>query len=156
MPWASTEEWNYDYNADETWEEWQPMEYDDWEPVENDYDATYEDYKGSKNKGKQGKGKSGGKESPGTQCTKCGSRWHSDSQCPMSSADHKTHQAGDPHEGDESADWPYDDEEPGTAEDYWGKGTYRKGKGKSKKGKGKRATLKRAEFAWWHRTRKGQ
>ena len=83
------------------------------------------EFKGGKS-GNQGRGKGQGEQPPGTQCTRCGSRWHDDSQCPMSSDD-KVHHEHSEIDYDENDSWDYEDETSVNAEDYWGKGKYRKG-----------------------------
>ena len=146
-------------------DEWSTAEYYDEsgtaaESTAEDSSEAYKGAKGKKGKGK--KGHKGGKAPSGQQCTKCGSRLHSEDHCPAG----KGAGASESHygEGDEDGyvdtwydeetesyydayDVPVEDPEYG---EYWQRRWYRrKGKGKKgrkgvKRGKGGKGAGKRA------------
>ena len=143
----SWDDYHYDEANDDDW--YSP----DWQTGWQDYDDqshdTYDELYGGKGKGKGkdkskskgksdddggSKGKGGGKQPSGSQCTACGSRWHSTETCPMKDAA-KTNLNDDKTPTDDKGDhdeW-YEDEE---YDDYYGKGKS-KGRRKGKRGKSK-------------------
>lgn len=167
------------YFDGETWWDWDSLEMDrqaDWDawhanggqdpeyPIDEWYYDEYNDcyqrhdaYWGKKgkkgSKGKpSGKPGGGGKQQTGSQCTNCGSKWHSDGQCPMPKDSNKDGVKKDgvnaattvesPDEGSSEwygdSDWWYYDNPMDT---YYGDG--------GKKGKGKFKGARWQPNPWW-------